>query len=450
MLALAVAVCALAIAPAAPARPLSDAAGLHLVSQRQLDPRLLAATVSTAAVPAPANVRILLPAGYALHPHRRYPVLYLLHGTSGGAADWTTMGEAEQTTAGRPLIVVMPDIALGGGGGGGWCTDWPSAVQRWETFHIDQLIPWVDANLRTIPSRDGRAIAGLSQGGFCSMSYAARHPDMFITALSFSGAPDIAHDAAAQALVTPITNLTETALDGVPLNSFFGPRVTEEINWAAHDPTTLAGNLRGMNLIMFTGNGVPGPLDSGVPNALAMAIEGGVHTLTQLFHARLQALGIPSLFDDYGPGTHSWPYWTRDLQQSIGSIMTDFAHAPPAPARVTYMSADATYSAFGWQVVTRRLVREFSILADAGTTGFTLKGSGSAIVSTPPVYRPRARYKVTFASGATQTERADRSGRLQIAVTLGPSNTVQEYPLDGPPLGTTVYSKHVAIAAVRR
>ena len=75
----------------------------------------------------------------------------------------------------------MPDIALSYAGGG-WCTDWfnggAGGPPRWETFHIDQLIPWVDRNLRTVANRGGRAIAGLSQGGFCSMSYAARHPDL--------------------------------------------------------------------------------------------------------------------------------------------------------------------------------------------------------------------------------------------------------------------------------
>jgi diacylglycerol O-acyltransferase / trehalose O-mycolyltransferase len=74
----------------------------------------------------------------------------------------------------RELITVMPDIALSDGGGG-WCTNWPDGAQSWERFHIDQLIPWIDSNLRTIATRSARAIAGLSQGGFCSMSYAARH-----------------------------------------------------------------------------------------------------------------------------------------------------------------------------------------------------------------------------------------------------------------------------------
>ncbi len=308
----------MATAPAAGhAQTLTDADGLHVASQQQLDSRLIGVTVTTPALATPAYIQILLPSGYAQHPHKRYPVLYLLHGTSGGPADWTKMGGAEQTTAGRPLIVVMPDIAINDDGGG-WCTNWYNGGRHgqpeWETFHIDELIPWVDLNLRTISNRGGRAIAGLSQGGFCSMSYPARHPDLFSIALAYSGAPDIAYDAEAQALVTPIINATETGLDRVPPNSMFGPRTSEEINWAAHDPTTLANNLRGMDLFMYFGNGNPGPLDSGSPNPGAEGIESGVYQLNVLFHKRLQALGIPSLYDPYGNGTHSWPYWARDLR----------------------------------------------------------------------------------------------------------------------------------------
>jgi S-formylglutathione hydrolase FrmB len=400
--------------------------GLRVVSAERLDARLFALTVSTKALPGPANVRVLLPTGYAKHPHRRYPVLYLLHGTSGGAADWTTMGGAERTTAGRQLIVVMPDIALNDDGGG-WCTNWwndgKRGVPEWETFHIDQLIPWVDRNLRTIRSRGGRAIAGLSQGGFCSMSYAARHPDLFGIALSFSGAPDIAYDAEAQTLVTPIINVTETALDDVPANSMFGPRTTEEINWAAHDPTTLAENLADTRLFMFTGNGQLGPLDKG-PNALASAIEAGVEVLTKLFHARLEALGIPSYFDDYGPGTHSWPYWTRDLQQSIGPLMNDFAHPPRPPAKVTYESAEPSYDVYGWKVKLHPDVGRFSTLTGAWRRGFSLSGSGSATVITPAFYSRHGRYGITVkspGSARSWVESAGPSRRLTIQVPLGPS-----------------------------
>jgi S-formylglutathione hydrolase FrmB len=444
----AAALAAVAAPPAVASPSFHDADGIHVSSARALDGRLVALTLSTAALNGPVDVRILLPSFYAKHRRRRYPVLYLLDGTSGHASDWTTLGGAEQTTAGKPLIVVMPNIDLNGDGGG-WCTNWYNrgayGLPEWETFHIEQLIPWVDRNLRTIADRDGRAIAGLSQGGFCSMSYAARHPDLFETALSYSGAPDIAYDHEAQLLVTPVINATEVFLDGVPANSMFGPRTSEEVNWAAHDPTTLAENLRGMNLFMYTGNGFPGPLDSGAPNGGSNAIEGGVEILTKLFHQRLDALGIPSYFDDYGNGTHSWPYWARDLRWSIGPIMADFEHPLAAPRQITYTAAESSYEAFGWQVTMHRKVEEFSTLADAGVSGFALEGSGSGTVVTPPQYRPGRLYTITVGS-QTISGRADRRGRLTIEVPLGPSDTVQEYPLDLPSSATHVYTTHVTIS----
>jgi S-formylglutathione hydrolase FrmB len=439
--------------PASPA--LTDGHGLHVVSEKALDARLLAVTVSSGALPAPANVRILLPPGYARHPRKRYPVMYLLHGTSGGAADWTVKGDAEKTTAGRQLIVVMPDVALGYDGGG-WCTNWwgggAGGRPEWETFHIAELIPWVDHNLRTRASRGDRAIAGLSQGGFCSTSYAARHPDLFGTALSFSGAPDIAYDSEAQALTTPVINATEVGLDRVPPNSMFGDRATEELNWAAHDPTTLAANLRDTKLYLFTGNGQPGPFDSGPPDVSASGIEAGVARLTQLFHDRLDALGIPSVYDAYGPGTHSWPYWARDLRQSIGPVMAGFAHPRKAPRSITYTTAQARFSVFGWGVAIRRTAGELATLSVAGAHGFTLAGSGSARVTTPRALVPRTTYRVTLrgaATHATLTRHADRNGRLHIDVPLGPPNANQEYTAAAAATGTRVFTTVVRIRRLR-
>src|SRR5947209_18126080 len=90
--ALACGVCALlpAAAPAAPA--FIDGHGLHVLSATALDKRLIEVTVQSPALASPAHVRVLLPADYESHPTKRFPVLYLLHGTSGGAADWTGKG----------------------------------------------------------------------------------------------------------------------------------------------------------------------------------------------------------------------------------------------------------------------------------------------------------------------------------------------------------------------
>jgi S-formylglutathione hydrolase FrmB len=437
----------LVAAPAAGAVTFHDADGLHVLSLKQLDPRLIALAVKTARLPAAANVRILLPSGYAARPHRRYPVLYLLHGTSGTASDWTIKGDAEQITAPYQVIVVMPDIAINDDGGG-WCTDWPDGYERWETFHIDQLIPWVQANLRTLNTRGERAIAGLSQGGFCSMSYAAQFPDMFGDALAFSGVPDLSYDQDTFVPVEAVINATEVGLDGVPADSMFGNPVTDYFNYAQHDPAWLAGNLRWTKMYFYFGNGLPGPYDDGVESN---PIETLVHEDNINFKARLDSLGIkPVVYDPYGNGTHSWPYWIRDLKWSIGPLMADFAHPAPAPRTFTYTSGSESYAVYGWSVEMHRLANEFSTLTVQGPRAFTVAGSGSASVVTPASFVPEAPYVAKIVSGAgssTVDLRADVGRRLRLSIPLGPSDTTQEWSHGGPPQpsGATVYSTKVAI-----
>ncbi len=107
---------------------------------------------------------------------------------------------------------------------------------------------------------------------------------------------------------------------------------------------------------------------------------------------------------------------------------------------------------FGWRVTVQRDATEFSTLAGASSAGFTLKGSGSATVTTPARYKRGAPYTVTVAGGSgttTTQERAGRGRRLRIAVPLGPANKAQEYSLAAALAGgTKVYSTRVTIAPV--
>jgi S-formylglutathione hydrolase FrmB len=399
----------------------ADADGIHVVSSQQLDDRLWALTVSSDALGRTARVRILLPDGYGADPTARYPVLYLFHGTSGGAPDWTTQGGAEQTTAGKPLIVVMPDAGFDNDGGS-WFTNWVNTTtelgpSQWETFHVDQLVPWVDANLHTVATRAGRAIAGLSQGGFGAMSYAARHPDMFAVAASFSGAPEIDRDPAVIPFSTAIVEAIAVGLDGVPYGSMFGDRLTHEINWRGHDPASLLDNLRGMGLYMWTATGFPGPLDKNVDLA-ASGIEAITHVSTQLFHTHLNQAHIPNHYTDYVLGTHTWPYWARDFQQFIDPLMAEFAH-PSAPTAIDYESIDTTWTQWGWTVANHRTQPQaFSELSNATAAGFSLRGLGSATVTTPGGYAPGSAHVVTIA-GKHATAVADATGHVVVNVPLG-------------------------------
>jgi S-formylglutathione hydrolase FrmB len=283
----------------------AGARAIKVVSRQRQDPRLEEWTLRTPALYDATSVRVLLPAGYATDPGRRYPVLYLLAGAESDYRSWTQFGDAEAITAHAPMIVVMPD-----GGAEGWYTDWyrgDKPVQpRWETYHVGELIPWIDATYRTIAARRGRAVAGLSMGGFGAMSYAARHPGTFAAAASFSGALEIGSADA------------------------WGPRSANAARWRAHLPISIASRLRSLALVeLRTGDGRPGPLDrrGTRPNCPACTLERYLHRGNVRLHERLRALGIRHTWDDYGAGTHDWPYWRRDLRETLPDLQRVLARA---------------------------------------------------------------------------------------------------------------------------
>jgi S-formylglutathione hydrolase FrmB len=416
---------------------------ITVTREERLDPRLIEFGLTTPALAEETNLRVLLPDGYDANPARRYPVLYLLHGCCDydvdGSQAWTTHGEVAQATAGQDLIVVMP-----ASGRGGFYTDWynngAGGPPEHETYHVGRLIPWIDRHFRTRADRTGRALAGLSMGGFGAMSYAARHPDLFVAAAAFSGAVDI-NDPVSGNVIDELSGL-----DGGPPGSLWGPKATQLVRWKAHNPVDLAGNLQGLRLTLRTGNGQPGGDFGGGPDGLEM----GVHQQMTTLHARLEALGEPHVWDDYGPGAHTWPYWARDLKQTLPQVMDAFANPPAPPARVRIEAVEPRYGAYGWRVRIERPALEFSRLADARKRGFKLTGSGAATVVTPPLYRPRQRFRVRIAGGddpGTTVRRAGRRGRLTVQIALGPGNEAQQ---DSPGAVTRTFTAKVSIARVKR
>lgn len=416
--------------PAAHASPaagpvFADGAGLHVTGTTRYDARDYNVAVLSPYLGRPVNVRVLLPVGYAADARQRYPVLYLFHGTSGYASDWIDHGDAEGATASYPVITVMPDCGFDGDGGF-WFTNWVDrgtshGPSQFEDFLIRSLVPWVDLNLRTVADRDGRAVAGLSQGGYGSAEMAARHPDMFSSMASFSGAPEIARDPDVFAGAVGVIEAIEVGDDHVPPFSELGNPATDLANWQGHDPATLVTNLRGMSIALWTGMGVDGPYDS-YPDPAASLIEGAVYESTQHFYGHLVAAGIPAYYDNYVYGTHSFPYWARDLKAYLPMMMADFAH-PRHPAVISYMSIDRQWSQWGYTVsIDRPAVQEFSSLDNGTAAGFTFSGAGTATVTTPPLYPPGATATVQVErAGGTSTEHVvvGRDGRITLHLALG-------------------------------
>jgi enterochelin esterase-like enzyme len=138
-------------------------------------------------------VDVYLPPGYAAHPQRRYPVMYLLHGFPGlpGAFLLTVrMGVVEDELVAlhraRPMILVMPF------GSTSSFTDkeWANGIGRnakWETFLSRDVVSAVDHRYRTIRSGSARVLAGLSEGGYGALNIGIHHPGEFATIESWSG-----------------------------------------------------------------------------------------------------------------------------------------------------------------------------------------------------------------------------------------------------------------------
>ena len=172
---------------------------LELRGVERLTPRLSELLAFSPALERETRVRILTPPAFDPRSDP-LPVLYLFHGggLDSDQTNWTVKGDAEALTDGLPLVVVMPD-----GGKGGWYMDWRTpktahGPQRWESYHVGELMPFVSAQYATRTDRAGTAVVGLSMGGFGAMHYAARHPDRFGFAASFSGALDLLHPGVAR------------------------------------------------------------------------------------------------------------------------------------------------------------------------------------------------------------------------------------------------------------
>ncbi len=146
----------------------------------------------SAAVDRQMKYDIVLPVDYA-DSGKSYPVIYLLHGYMQNYTVWgRNLGAAFYARTIGDLIIVMPD------GGNTWFVNFAEsengARNNWEDHIMEDVIPHVDANFRTLAQREGRAIAGLSMGGYGAFMLGLRHPELFVSMASTSGVLAFARD----------------------------------------------------------------------------------------------------------------------------------------------------------------------------------------------------------------------------------------------------------------
>lgn len=128
------------------------------------------------------DVFVFLPPSYKKDKHRRYPVVYALHGYSIGAEQWTHEIRVPQTIEGafaqgaKEMIVVLPDSKTLHNG-----SMYSSSVTTgdFEKFISHDVVAYIDAHYRTIPERRSRGLVGHSMGGYGATRIGMKHPDVF-------------------------------------------------------------------------------------------------------------------------------------------------------------------------------------------------------------------------------------------------------------------------------
>ncbi|MFB7724257.1 MULTISPECIES: alpha/beta hydrolase [unclassified Nocardia] len=249
------------------------------------------------------------------------PVLYLLNGAGGGqdTANWKRNTDSTQFFADKNVNVVMPI-----GGAFSYYTDWRATdpklgVNMWKTFLTEELPPLIDGALGT---NGLRAIVGMSMSGTSVLQLPIAKPGLYRAVAAYSGCAQISDPIGRK-----FAELVVSIGGGNPAN-MYGPDTDPE--WAENDPYVHAEDLRGLELYISNGSGLPGrhdnlsdvrslgPADGGIMQQLLVGgiLEAASDWCARNLQVKLDELDIPATFEISQAGTHSWGYWEDALRAS--------------------------------------------------------------------------------------------------------------------------------------
>ncbi len=300
---------------------------------------------------------VYLPPDYETDAERRFPVVYCLSGFTGrgkmhlndSAFTPNLPQRLDRLTANgsiKPMIVVMPDCFTKYGGSQYINS---SATGNYEDYLVNEIVPFVDENFRTLSDRNSRAVTGKSSGGYGAMIMAMRHADIFALATSIAG------DCYFELCYKPDFRKAFKAINGDPLklvgkfydeyskkgkfafdglnmigmSSSYSPNpesdygfdlpfdletceVREEIwnKWLEHDPVYLVEksveNLKSLNLFF---------IDAGTSD------EFGLDLGARILAKRLEKFDIPHIHEEFDGGHFDISYrYDRTFEKISNSI----------------------------------------------------------------------------------------------------------------------------------
>ena len=248
---------------------------------------------------------IYLPADYETS-QRHYPTLYLLHGYSDDETGWTQFGEVQKITNetiakgdATQMIIAMPDAGVS------WYINDAAGKVPFEDFFVKEFIPYIDSVYKTRNKKEYRAVAGLSMGGYGSLIYGMKHPDLFAACAPLSAA--VWNDE-------HIAGMPQTDWTNYKFNELFGTNLEGKKHltdsWYKNSILKIAAitPVEKLNTVRFY-------IDCGDDDFL---IKGNME-----LHALLTDRKVIHEFR-VRDGAHNWPYWRTALPEVLKFITESF------------------------------------------------------------------------------------------------------------------------------
>jgi S-formylglutathione hydrolase FrmB len=213
-----------------------------------------------------------------------FPVLYLLHGYDGDYTNWVRKTRLVDLVRSLDLIVITPD------GANSWYVNGANG-ERWEDYIATDLVAEVEAHTPAIAERRGRAIAGLSMGGYGAIRIALMHPDLYALAASVSGAFDITRE-----------------------DSVFGGKNNPDVLAVFGKPDSAVRRAHDIFTVVSAATVAGAPYLS-----LACGSSDPWLPANRQLDAAMTARGLAHEFHER-PGGHGWDYWNREVPEILAIL----------------------------------------------------------------------------------------------------------------------------------
>lgn len=259
--------------------------------------RVECGSVSSRYVPHPVAYCALLPPSYDTQPARKFPVLYFLHGLGGdqtflvSGGGWNVIEDAQEQKQISEFVVITPQADST------FYINSKNGRVKYEDFFIRDFIPQMEKHFRLLGTRDGRAIGGVSMGGYGALRFAFKYPQMFVAV--------IAH---MPALLEQLPQGTGEAGLTPYLSGAFG-RPLDEAYWKANTPFVFAqvANLRGLKIYFDCGDEDDFGFDAGTRHLDKLLTVRHIAHISHIY-----------------PGRHNWQFVAQHLDDSLKLVSDTF------------------------------------------------------------------------------------------------------------------------------